>query len=216
MKNKIFYGFIIGITMNLSCTKPNNENLGNAENDSTYKLNETPKPTNAKYDIPSGIIFYSIEGAQGKGTKKVYFEEYGKKEATEIYKNGVIIEKLINKGNDSLYTLDFENKTAIKRKSSMNGTEQRFDIEEMPEDMKKENKITRMEDEKIAGKICKSYSMESGGIKTIKSGSGHIILMMRTEMGGTLKTLRATETKENIEIPQDVYDVPSNFTLKEF
>jgi hypothetical protein len=219
MNNKIFYGLILGISMNLSCTESKKENSNGLSNDSEGPSEDKPyiEPADRKYDIRSGMITYRIEGTGENTIRKVYFDDYGNKEVAEIYTEGVITEKLINKGDGSFYSLDFGNKTGVKRKASMDGTEQRFDIEEMPEDMKKENKVTPMADEKIVGKTCKSYSMESGGIKTTKSGSGHIILKLITEMGGANKIqTTATEIKENADIPGAVYEIPSDFSIKEF
>jgi hypothetical protein len=214
MNNKIFYGLILGISMSLSCAK--NETSDGYVTGTKGGEGYT-EPVNKKYDLRSGIITYKIEGSGENSTRKVYFDDYGNKEAAEIYTKGVLIEKLINKGDGSFYSLDFENKTGVKRKASMDGTEQRFDIEEMPEDMKKENKVSQMPDEKILGKVCKSYSMESGGIKTTKSGSDHIILMLSTEMGGMNKVqTTATEMMEDVEIPDAVFEIPADFSMKEF
>jgi hypothetical protein len=218
MNNKIFYVLILGIFTILSCTETKKENSDDLQDDNQSASIKTYKePGFKKYDIRSGNITYSVEKAGVNTIKKVYFDDYGSKEVSEIYNNGYLIEKLINKGDGNLYTLDFKNNKGIKRKTSMHGTEQRFDIEEMPEDMKKENKVLQGADEKIIEKICKSYSMESGGIKTTKSGYGHIILRISTEMGGTNKMRAiATEMNENIEIAENIFDIPENFSVKEF
>jgi hypothetical protein len=215
MNNKVFYGLILGISLTIGCTKEK-DNADSTDIESNSMAATSEKPAKAKYDLASGSITFTMDEKEGPTIKKVYFEEYGKKEITELYRNGSMTEKLINTGDGYLYSLNYENNTAIKRKSSMNGTEQRFDVEEMPEDMKKENQVKRLPDEIVADKKCISFSLESGGIKTIKSGTGHIILYLRTDMGGIVKSFRATQIKENIKIPVEAYIVPEGFSIKEF
>jgi len=174
------------------------------------------EPAFKKYDIRSGIIRFEISGREPGSSKLVYFDDFGNKEVSYIYSRDKISEKWININDGSFYTLNYENKTGAKRNASRPGTEERFDIEEMPLEMQKENKLKQHKDSTFAGKPCKVYSLESGGIKTTKAGWAHIILMLETEVTDLKFRTVAKTLEENAAIPDSVYTLPENFTIKEF
>jgi hypothetical protein len=174
------------------------------------------EPAFKKYDLRSGIITFKVSGRESGSSKKVYFDNFGNKEVSYIYRKGKLSEKWVNNNDGTFYTLDYSSMTGARRKASRPGTEDRFDIEEMPEDMFKENKVKSLADTVFAEKPCKLYSMESGGIKTIKGGWGYIMFFLSTEVADFKYSTIATELEENAMIPDSVYLIPANFTVKEF
>jgi hypothetical protein len=222
--NKINYSkYIVFILIGLltGCT---NEEKGTSSGDTTL-IQDTvgsndrdilAEPVLKKYDLRSGIISFEVQGRESGSSKIVYFDDFGNKEVSYIYSRNKISEKWINKNDGSFYTLNYENKTGAKRKASRPGTEERFDIEEMPLEMQEENKVKQYEDSVFAGKSCKVYSMESGGIKTTKAGWAHIILMIGTEVAHFKYRTVAKTMEENVPIPDSVYAIPENFNIKEF
>jgi hypothetical protein len=218
---RIYFAFTLLVFFG-SCTTDkkeipgNNDSIGEKDTVMPGSENVLPEPSFKKYDLRSGIITFEVLGREPGSSRKVYFDNFGNKEVTYISSKGNLSEKWVNNNDGIFYTLNYKTKTGVSRKSSRTGTEDRFDIEEMPEDMRKENKVKSLPDTILAGKLCKVYSMESGGIKTIKGGWKHLILFLRTEVADFKYSSIAKKVEENVSIPDSVYLIPSSFTIKEF
>ncbi|HXA01118.1 MAG TPA: hypothetical protein VNW99_03965 [Cytophagaceae bacterium] len=214
LNNRIYLIFILA-TLWEGCTTEKKEIPGKDTVQVTSESN-LPELAFKKYDLRSGIITFEISGREPGSSKKVYFDDFGNKEVSYIYRNGKLSEKWVNNNDGTFYTLDYGNSTGARRKASRPGTEERFDIEEMPEEMRKENEVKSLADSIVAGKLCKFYAMESGGIKTVKGGYGHLILFLSTQVADFRYSTIATELKENVTVPDSVYLIPLHFTVKEF
>jgi hypothetical protein len=218
--NYIKYLGLILIGIATGCTSERKELPGGdsilTDTVTSVDKNILPEPSFKKYDLRSGIIRFEILGREPGSSKIVYFDDFGNKEVSYIYSKNKLSEKWINSGDGSFYTLDYENKTGAKRNASRPGTEERFDIEEMPHEMQEENKLKQHKDSTFAGKPCKVYSLESGGIKTKKAGWGHIILMLGTEVSDFKFNTVAKKLDENVPIPDTIYRIPADFKVKEF
>jgi hypothetical protein len=205
-----------------SCSDKNHDKPGSGDSlamkDTSLTSQETtlPEPAYKKYELRSGIIHFTVSGKEPRSSKTVFFDEFGNKEVSFIYSKGILAEKWINSNDGSFYTLDYNTRTGAKRKASRAGTEERFDVEDMPVEMQKENKVRQEKDTVYAGKPCKVYSMESGGIKARKAGWGHIMLFLSTEVADFKFRTEAATIEENVTIPDSVYTIPENFKVKEF
>jgi hypothetical protein len=218
--NYIKYLGLILIGVSAGCTSGKKELPGRdsilTDTAASADKNILSEPSFKKYDLRSGIIRFEILGREPGSSKIVYFDDFGNKEVSYVFSKNKLSEKWINRGDKSFYTLDYENRTGAKRNASRPGTEERFDIEEMPVEMQKENKLKQLRDTIFSGKPCKVYSLESGGIKTEKAGWGHIILMLRTEVSDFKFSTVAKTLEENVPVPDSVYVIPENFKIKEF
>ncbi|MFL5731485.1 MAG: hypothetical protein ACJ75J_18490 [Cytophagaceae bacterium] len=205
-----------------SCSDKNNDKAGSGDSlaikDTSRSSQETgmPEPAYKKYELRSGIIHFTVSGKDPRSSKIVFFDEFGNKEVSFIYSKGILVEKWVNSNDGSFYTLDYNTQTGAKRKASRAGTEERFDVEDMPVEMQKENKVRQEKDTMYAGKPCKVYSMESGGIKARKGGWAHIMLFLSTEVADFKFRTEAVSIQENAAIPDSVYTIPGNFKVKEF
>jgi hypothetical protein len=177
-----------------------------------------------KYGVKSGILILKIENNLMKMNmeRHVYFDNYGAKEAAEVYKDGQLVEKTMNMGDGFMYHLNLVNKAGTKTgNQAANGTELKFDIGDYawPEKARKEYNFTKLPNETIAGKDCEVYSTESTGMKAKYAGWNGILFLLTTEspMGkGTMKTeTTAADFKENADIPASVWEIPAAIAMKE-
>ena len=175
-----------------------------------------------KYGVKSGIITFSVEIMGEKQIKKVYFDDYGAKETSEVYINDKLTQKLINKIDGFVYLLDVEKGTGIISKHAMaTGTEMKFDISEgsIPDSIKKEYNFVKLPNETICGKDCEVFSTEFQKMKTKYAGWNGIILLTENTMVMESKSITtkttATKIDENVAIPESVWDVPAGIKLTE-
>ncbi len=175
-----------------------------------------------KYSIKSGIITFSVEIMSEKQVKKVYFDDYGVKETSEVYVNEKLTQKLINKADGFVYLLDFDKNTGVKSKHAMaTGTEMKFDVSEssIPDSIKKQYHFAKLPNEMICGKDCEVFTTEFQNMKAKYAGWNGIILLTESNMQmGKIsmdsKTI-ATKIEENVAIPQSVWDIPAGIKLTE-
>jgi hypothetical protein len=177
-----------------------------------------------KYGVKSGILIFKIENSLMKMNmeRRVYFDDYGAKEAAEVYTDGILKEKTMNKGDGFFYQLNIENKAGTRTKNrAANGTELKFDIGEYawPEKTRKEFNFVKQPNETICGKDCEVYTTESSGMKAKYAGWNGILFLLNTEspMGnGVLKTQTyAVEFKENPDITASLWEIPVGFNISE-
>jgi hypothetical protein len=177
-----------------------------------------------KYSIKSGIITFSVGNSMTseKQVKKVYFDDFGVKETSEVYSKDKLVEKMINKADGYVYQISVLRKSGIRSKHAMaTGTEMKFDVSDAswPNDMKKQYNYTKLPNEKILDKDCEIFTTEYEKLKAKYAGWNGMLLMIETSMPmGTItmttKTV-ATKIEENAAIPESVWEVPAGITLTE-
>jgi hypothetical protein len=175
-----------------------------------------------KYGIKSGIITFSVEIMSEKEVKKVYFDDYGVKETSEVYVNEKLTQKLINKADGFVYLLEVDKNTGVKSKHAMaTGTEMKFDVSEssIPDSIKKQYNFVKLPNETVCGKDCEVFSTEYQNMKAKYAGWNGIILLIESSMqmgqaSMNSKTI-ATKIEENVAIPQSVWDVPAGIKMTE-
>jgi hypothetical protein len=173
-----------------------------------------------KYGIKSGIITFSLEGMAATKVKKLYFDDFGAKETSEVYANDKLIQKLINKADGFVYLLEVEKGTGVRSQHAMmTGTEMKFDISNLPDSIKKQYNYIKLPNETICGKDCEVFSTEFQKLKTKYAGWNNIILLTESTMmmdPTPMKTkVIATRIEENVTIPETVWDVPAGVKLTE-
>ncbi|MFI5263408.1 MAG: hypothetical protein ACHQM6_02720 [Candidatus Kapaibacterium sp.] len=175
-----------------------------------------------KYPIKSGIIHGESETMGMKGTTTKYFDDYGAKVceetsstitmgATSIKTNKVRIIK-----DGWMYSYEPEKKTGVKMKFAIPAN---MDFRNMGEKMMKDMGIKEAGTETILGKECKIYEY-SGGQQGAMTGRSWIFWNaepMKMDMKVANMTMKShvTSIEENVAIPADKFEVPSNITLKE-
>lgn len=175
-----------------------------------------------KYSIKSGMIEYEMKGIS-KGTQKVYFDQWGQKEATftssetefigEKTKSNVLV--IITK--EWIYNIDMDELTGTRSKNlyseeSLNKKDKDLASaysKEMLRDMEGEKIGT----EKILGKECEIWEIKKMGTKSwIWNG---LTLKTTTNIAGMVMDMTALRLEENIKVPEEKFKVPDGVRIKE-
>ena len=175
-----------------------------------------------RYSMKSAIVKYEMTGLQN-GTAKLYFDDYGMKEATyetatlEMYGMKQEIETVNYLHGYWQYNLDKKTNSATKSKNTMlesivEGSED-GDLVEVGLEMfgAMGGKKTGKED--IIGKPCEIWELQSMGTKVWVWKN--IPLRSETDIMG-IKIIRvATSVVENADIPSGKIEVPTDIEFME-
>jgi hypothetical protein len=211
--NQLFAIAILAtLTLLFSCKNKTSETAATTENPAAT---ETPK---GKYAIKSGIVEYKTQ-MMGMDMKQVMsFDDYGKKEVTEIMMEmmGVKIHTVTLNKDGYVYTIDMVKKTATKS-PSYQGSNQNIDFENLSEQMVKDMKLKKEGTEEFLGKTCEKMSidyekMNMKGIYLVYKG---VPLMVDTDMGTMKMKLIGEKFEENPSIPAEKFEVPADVKITE-
>ena len=179
--------------------------------------------TNKKiFGIQSGIIEYEITGSQ-TGTKKLYFEDWGRKQVE--YSNTILrVGKYSKQSNlikinngDWQYIIDLDRKIGTKRKNpvieKLIELKDQINYGEFGEQLVFINGGYESGSETINGRKCNVYEFKK---KNSKSWIWNwITLKSEINTGGVSITMLAVNIKENVSIPDSVYNLPPNVSITE-
>ena len=183
----------------------NNDTTGNNGNIELIK----------KYEIKSGIISFNVINSltDDVNTYKLYFDEYGAKEAKYEYNSKGVLETVtMQKADGWEYTVSIKNKAGEKRAEQYaSGVEAEFSLESWSDKYKTEYKLTALADTIIAGKTCKFYSYITSGIPVRNAGYKGIQLyykVINTSSSFSFSAgFDATKIEENVAIPLHLYGI---------
>ncbi|MFA5971306.1 MAG: hypothetical protein WC780_03055 [Lentimicrobiaceae bacterium] len=203
------------LTVHLSCRSKTSENASSAMGVKSEAATTTPK---GKYAIKSGIVEYKTQ-MMGMNMKQVLtFDDYGKKEVTEMMANmmGVKIHTVTLRKDGYIYTLDMVKKTGTKIPLlTMNNSD--IDFENLSEEMTKEMNLKKEGTEEYLGKTCEKMSidytkMNMKGTFLVYKG---VALKSETNMGTTKINLIGEKFIENPVIPAEKFEIPPDITITE-
>ncbi|HLG35153.1 MAG TPA: hypothetical protein VI757_09755 [Bacteroidia bacterium] len=242
MINKILCVSLVAIAITLFSSCGDSQKSGTENPDDTAKTTNTSPVSGSgeagnKYGIKSGIITYDNE-AMGMAMKTtLYFDNYGKSEATEtemeLEMMGVKSKThTISFDKDGYsYNLDLEKKTGTKMKQITTGSgmdsKGMMDFSKMSEQMMKDMQIKKEGNETVLGKDCTVYSIgmdigdqaDAKGSKMQIKGKyavwNNIMMKMDTDMSGMKVTMKAVKIQENVPVPADKFEVPQGITVTE-
>jgi hypothetical protein len=205
---------LASVTLLFSCKSKTSETDATSESPAA---NETATPK-GKYTIKSGIVEYKTQ-MMGMNMKQVMsFDDYGKKEVTEIKMEmmGVKIHTVTLNKDGYVYTIDMVKKTATKS-PSYQGSNQNIDFENLSEEMAKDMKLKKEGTEVFMGKTCEKMSidyekMNMKGIYLVYKG---VPLMVDTDMGTMKMKLIGEKFVENSVIPAENFEVPADIKIQE-
>lgn len=170
----------------------------------------------AKYEIKSAILKKEAVGMGQKVEGMLYFDDYGKKESSELTLKMGTMEKHVRTlaDGDNIISIDLDMKMAnkvpipIKPVNYLNLTDE----------VRKLHKIKEVGTEEIAGRPCTKYTLEVkyGGqtsYSTVWIWKG-IPLKNETSVNGMLViSEQATEIQENVDISADKLIVPEGVVV---
>jgi hypothetical protein len=170
-----------------------------------------------KYDIKSGIVTFETTAKMAGMTivtkSIVYFDDYGTKECKETYKDDALKESFFSDGKN-LYAVYFADKMAAKRGVAYNGTEFRFNWNDISEKDKKAGKAKQLPGLTVAGKKCDSFEYTDAGTTTKYAGWSNICLMTDLTSKNVSSVTKAVKLEENVKVSSDKFAVPAGFALK--
>ena len=182
--------------------------------------------TNAPKRYPkskSGIINYEISGLAIEGTEVVYYDDWGRREATYTKTTmdwgGVLVTKnaltILEDNGRWINNVDLDSRTGIRMKNPRYKEyigKSRIKLEKLAENKNMDAGGERREIEMIAGKPCIVWEVRTTGVK---SYTWNGIILKKTSGSGYLRTTRvATEITERIPIPEEKFTIPPDIQMK--
>jgi hypothetical protein len=174
-----------------------------------------------KYEIKSGVIKFTeySDILDETTTYKVFFDEYGGKEAKYEYDaKGTLTDITMEKGDGWYYQINIKNGGSKTSSTYANGTEMEFDLN-WSDNQKAKYNFKMINDTTIAGKSCKRYSIDaSETISGIYGGYKGITLYQKSISKGSFNfyvEAKAVSFEENVAINDTVWKLPTNITITE-
>ncbi len=184
----------------------------------TTEVKESNVPAGSKYQLKSGIVIMTSEVMGIKNTVTMYFDEYGKKESqiTSGEFMGIKTENMNLTKDGYIYTIDLIKKTGTKMKVFGNNP-QNLDFSALTEDIMKEMNLKKEGTETFLGKTCDKYSMnyEKMKMKGYYLVWQNIAVKTDMEISGMKMKLEATKIEENVSVPADKFEVPTDVKIQE-
>lgn len=169
--------------------------------------NETPAAK--KYDIKSGTIHFETELLWFKGTKIVYFDDYGAKERVETY-DGETLETSVFSDGKTRYHLNHAQKIAfVADHEGDRGWEMEFHAwEEIQKFPGYQEDYTRLDNMIIVGKDCEAFRYRD--MATFAGWKG---LTLYHEQEGARSI--AVKLEENVSHDPSLFAVPPGYTVQD-
>ena len=214
MKTK---ALLLAITMVMVIFSCKNKSGSKAGSESTEQAQApgnivTETPSFHKYGIKSGIVTFETDIVGMKMKTVLYFDDYGIKEAEEKYK-GDAVESISLCNGKERFDIKPLQKTAFTGGTCNRGIAYRFAWDEISSE-DQGTKAKKLANMTVAGKDCESYSYDMGSSVAVYAGWQNINLYLKTPSGGTDIVMRAIKIEENVEIPAEKFQVPSDFAIK--
>ncbi len=167
------------------------------------------------YDVKSGVVTMEMDMMGQVIVQKIYFDDYGAKQATVSNFGGRDSRTIVVDGKNVM--INDEEKTAMQM--PMMGAQERVNFCNLTDKEIKKYKVQELGKETVAGKECTKYSVTLfmmgqpqkqtvwvyKGI-TLKSTS-------KSDFGDMNQT--ATKLEENVEVPASMFTVPAGVTIQE-
>lgn len=181
--------------------------------------------TSTPYTIKSGIVTYksSVMGMAQDYT--LYFDDFGKKECKYVYMKlemfGQVSETSSSEINKDgyVYKIDWQKKTGTKTKSysALGAAAGMPDPKTLTDDMRNKYQYKDLGKQEIMGKECQGVSMVFGGMKMEAWVWNNIALRIYsyTKDGSVMMEINAVKFEENVSIPADKFEIPSDIVITE-
>jgi len=208
MKKLLFALF--ALTFIIACSKTEEQKVEGTDQQ-TVTTQEAPKPVvSQRYGIKSGVIFYDAP----MGTKQeLYFDDYGAKEVSITSVDlGIAKTKSIDIRKDGFsYTYE-EGKTEGTKKAWYAAASTDYSKAD-PKTIER-YKVKDLGTETLAGKECKKFSAEFGGVPIISWTWNNILIKSVTKMGGADFVIEATKIQDG-SVDSKMFELPTGVTFKE-
>lgn len=185
-----------------------------------------PTVTNKLYETKSGKLVYKMN-LFGDQFYTLYWDNYGEKEARilkteiEMFGQKTTTENVELKMDGYIYKYDTDKKEGTKSKAytSLGGAKGiPSDISKMAQKEIERMKLVDLGTKEILGKKCKGYQMEPMGMKMETWSWGNLLLESKTWMSkdGQPIEMNAVSLELDIQIPKEIFSLPSDVVFKEY
>lgn len=169
-----------------------------------------------RFGIKSGIVKITTSTMGIKNHSTLYFDNYGAQQMSETSVNLGVAKRTMRE-----YTLD---DAKISWNVKQNKAERTpitgpvLNYSDLTDEVKEHYKVKELGIETVLGRECTKYSveMEENGVQienTIWVWQG--IPMKSEHVAGVKISMEVTELQENAEIPDGIFDIPSNVSIKD-
>jgi hypothetical protein len=224
MKKHVLILATVCIASFSACTSAAKEKTSDtADTKSASAKTNAVEGINGKYQIKSGRYVTKANnnpvGVAMDTYTIVYFSDYGKKELSETVTKvemGTIKQETHNFSlllEDMIYNWDAATKRGSKY-SIKDILDKNINYETLSDELKKQFKYTELGKETILGKECNKISVEvQPGATAILCHYKGIPMRSEANVMGTKIVTDVTELEENINIPADKFNIPSDVTF---
>lgn len=222
----------LSIAMFFACGETNSKSAENSEKDQvqTDVVNEVEESYSIttdnqhRYDIKSAKVTYKMDMMGISSDVITYFDDYGEKEATiskaKVSMMGMNVETeshTVTK-DGYIYNFDMQEKTGTRMKVPEDFDFKRFDLRQMPEDMKAEfdEAMNNATTETFLGKECKVIELKDEETKNSSKlwlWKNIALKYQITSEAGTFD-FAATSVEEQA-VDSKVFDIPSEIAFEE-
>lgn len=174
----------------------------------------------AIYGVKSGIVTTESEMMGQTMVQVRYFDDYGKKQATEMDFGGGKMRIIQVDGDNIMVNEDQKTATRMPGMGGFGGRGgAQVNFMNLTEDVIKNNNIKEIGEEVVAGKTCKKYSMS---VSQMGQSSEAVVwvykgVTLKTETQSQMGTMvqAATKFEENANIPASMFTVPEGITVQD-
>jgi len=216
MKKNFFLIMVVSALL-YSCSGNSDKAKDVDTSDTTITYAEPGKTVYEKYGLKSAVIHLKSTTMGLEQNIIMYFDDYGKKQSTELTQElfGQKMKQFTITDSGYIYSYNTVDNNGTKVKVNENDPDN-INFNAITEKMAKQFNIKKTGIATIIGKKCDVYSMEFAASKM--KGTYYIYkgFMLKTEssVSGITIKMEATKFDENPVIPAEKFTIPKNINFK--
>lgn len=173
------------------------------------ELNTLPK----KYQVRSGTITYEtiLNTISVQMTYKtiVYFDNFGLKERRDTYDGDKLSDTFMSDGKNN-YKIIYQKKEVYNTGKAYRGTEPKFGWEDMSDEDKNSDKVTKLPDTTIASKPCEAYMVKTNVVTSTFAGWKNILMLSEIKSAGGSSITRVVKLKTD-RVAKNKFRIPDGY-----
>lgn len=207
----------------VSCNNSADKGAESSGDDGTSTSEMSSDSPGYRYDLKSGIVTSktTMPMMSGDMTTILYFDDHGKKSATETIQKISMMGQNIETHSKSItvdnmiYNWEVGKKTGTKMKLDMMKGAENMDYKKLTDEMMEQWKIKKTGTGTVMGKKCDVFEMNAEGMTGTYYIWDNISMKAETTIGGMNMLIEVTDLKENVSIPSSTFEIPGDVTFTE-
>lgn len=231
MKRTTVFLLLLTLTIFFGCSGKTDSAKPEAE---TKQAESSSSSMPNRYELKSGIVYYEPTEIMGISTvKTLYFDDYGRREATETVTESNIMGMKTREHSmeiiDGDYAISYEIEKSVNGKDETSKEVTRTNMKDAqaiamamamgkfidPEQMKREMDYREEGTEQIAGVTGTKYSIAINKEQPNARAYGVMYknIALKSEMAGI--SVKAKKIEENVSVPSEKFQIPAGYTVRE-